>query len=209
MMNILIADDHPIVRRGIIQILLEEYPSASTGEASDAEELLYKLYADHWDIVICDLNMPGRSGIEAIHDIKEAAQGIPVLIMSMLPEEQYAIRAFKAGASGFLSKESLHLDLIKAVQKVLLGRKFITASIAEKLAESIDMDGEKPGHDLLSQREFEVFRLIVEGKTNSCIAEKLTLNASTISTYRSRILDKMHMHSVAELIRYASERKLF
>jgi two-component system, NarL family, invasion response regulator UvrY len=208
-MNILIADDHAIVRKGLIQILLDEYPSALIGEASQAEELIYKLYAGEWDVVICDQNMPGRSGIEAIHDIKGAAPGIPVLIMSMLPEEQYALRAFKAGASGFLAKETIHYDLIKAVQTVLIGRKFVTPSIAEKLAGSINDNDEKQVHELLSEREFEVFKLLVNGKTNSCIADQLSLSASTVSTYRSRIFDKMNMHSIAELTRYAAEQKLY
>src|SRR5258706_7122609 len=137
MIKILIADDHAVVRKGLRQILLEEYPSAKIGEASDAESLLAEVMKDDWNIVICDMNMPGRSGLDALTQIKHVAPQLPVLIMSMYPEDQYALRVLKAGASGYLSKDNIHDDIIKAVQTVQLGKKFITPTIAEKLANAL------------------------------------------------------------------------
>lgn len=206
--RILIADDHAIVRRGLIQLLKEEYPHAVFEEVDNADELVKKAIADKWNVVISDISMPGRSGIDALQQIKKAVPGLPVLIMSMYPEEQYAIRAFKAGASGYLAKETVHFNLIKAVQTVLGGRKFITSSIAEKMISVLDEEGDKQPHENLSTREFEVFKLIVAGKSVSVIAETLAVNITTISTYRSRILEKMGMRSNAEMIRYAVEKNI-
>src|SRR6266487_5042522 len=146
MIRILIADDHAIVRKGLKQLLLEEYTSAIVEEAGDAEELVKKALAKEWDVVICDLSMPGRSGLDALKQIKQASPQLPVLIMSMYPAEQYAVRVMKAGAYGYLSKDSIHDELIKAVQTVLRGRKFITSSIAEKLLEVFDIGNDRPLH---------------------------------------------------------------
>ncbi len=206
--HILIADDHAIVRRGIRELLLDEYPSAVIGEVADIEELFQKIKSDKWDVIICDINMPGRSGIEALPQINQAVPGVPVLIMSMYPEDQYALRAFKSGAWGYLGKETIHYNLIKAIEKVLTGKKFITPSIAEKLANSLMEESEKQLHEHLSNREFEVFILLASGKSTSVIAEKLSLNTTTVSTYRTRIMEKMRMKSNAELIRYALEKKM-
>ncbi len=206
--NILIADDHAIVRRGMKLLLLDEYPFANIGEAGNAEDLIEKISLNKWDVVICDINMPGRSGIDALQQIKQTFPDLPVLIMSMYPEDQYALRAFKSGASGYLGKETIHYNLIKAIEKVLSGKKFITPSVAEKLANSVEKDGKKQAHEYLSNREFEVFVLLTSGKPVSEIAEKLSLNTTTVSTYRARILDKMKMKSNAELIRYAMQKKL-
>jgi two-component system, NarL family, invasion response regulator UvrY len=206
--HILIADDHAIVRRGLKQLLLDEYPFAIIDEAGNAEDLIQKVVQSKWDVVICDINMPGRSGIDALQQIKQAVPDLPVLIMSMYPEDQYALRAFKAGASGYLGKETIHYNLIKAIEKVLSGKKFITPSVAEKLANSVEEDNKKQAHEYLSNREFEVFVLLTSGKPVSEIAEKLSLNTTTVSTYRARILEKMKMKSNAELIRYALEKKL-
>lgn len=206
--HILIADDHAIIRRGLKQLLLEEYPFAIIEEADNAEELIQKAISSKWDVVISDISMPGRSGIDALQQIKKSVPHLPVLIMSMYPEEQYAIRAFKAGASGYLAKETIHYNLINAVQKVLSGKKFITQTIAEKMANSIIDEREKPLHEYLSNREYQVFILLTAGKSASEIAEQLSINATTVSTYRSRILEKMGMKSNAELIRYALEKKL-
>ena len=208
MIKVLIADDHAIVRKGLKQLLLEEYPSAVIEEAGDAEDLINKTFSKEWDVVICDLSMPGRSGLDAIKQIKQSSPGLPVLIMSMYPAEQYAIRVLKAGAYGYLSKDSIHDELIKAVQTVLRGKKFITFSIAEKLVEVFDSDNEQPPHGLLSDREFDVFKLLASGKTVSEIADQFYLSANTVSTYRSRILEKMYMRTNAELTRYALEKKL-
>lgn len=207
-LKILITDDHAIVRKGLIQLLIEEYPSASFGEAASAEELVKKIMAGNWDLVICDINMPGRTGIDVIKQLKQIAPATPILIMSMYPEDQYALRSFKAGASGYLGKDSIHRDLFHAIERVLAGKKFITPSIAEKLAESISEDSQKKPHEILSDREFEVFILLASGKPTIEIAKKLSLSHTTISTYRVRILEKMRMKSNAELIKYALEKKL-
>ncbi len=208
MMRILIADDHAIVRKGLRQLLLEAYPSAVIEEVSDAEGLINKAMIEKWDIVICDLSMPGRSGLDALRQIKQSSPSLPVLIMSMHPEDQYALRVLKAGASGYLSKDSIHDELLNAIRTAMLGKKYITPSIAEKLAEAIDTDSEKPAHELLSDREFDVFKLLASGKSVSEIASQLSLSITTVSTYRSRILEKMNIRSNAEMTRYALEKKL-
>lgn len=208
MIRILIADDHAIVRKGLKQILVEEYPSAKVEEVGDAETLINKAIQGDWDVVICDLSMPGRSGLDALRQIKQTSPSLPVLIMSMHPEDQYALRVLKAGASGYLSKESIHDELIKAIHIVLLGKKFITPSIAEKLAEAFDSDAGQQSHESLSDREFDVFKLLAAGKSVSEIAAQLSLSVTTVSTYRARIMEKMSMKSNAELTRYALEKKL-
>jgi two-component system, NarL family, invasion response regulator UvrY len=208
MLKILIADDHAIVRKGLKQVILEEYPSAVIEEVADAEELLKKVINDEWNIVICDMNMPGRSGLDALNQIKQAAPQLPVLIMSMYPEDQYALRVLKAGASGYLGKDSIHDDIIKAIQTLQLGKKFITPSIAEKLASSLGQDTALQSHEMLSDREFDVFKLLASGKSVSEIAVQLSLSATTVSTYRSRIMEKMGIQSNAGLTRYALEKNL-
>ncbi len=207
-MKILIADDHAIVRRGLKEILLDEYPSAVIGDASDAEELLKEVFQNDWDLVISDLSMPGRGGLDALKQIKQAFPKLPVLIMSIHPEDQYAVRAIRAGASGYFNKNSIHEELFKAIEAVRKGKKYITSSVAEKLADAFPVDGHSKSHELLSDREFEVFNLLASGKTVSEIASQLSLSTNTVSTYRSRILEKMNLHSNNELIRYALEQKL-
>ncbi len=208
MIRILIADDHAIVRRGMKQILLEQYPSADIAEAGDAETLVAKVVEGGWDIVITDMNMPGRSGLDALHQIKQIDPALPVLIMSMYPEDQYALRVIKAGASGYLGKETIHDNLVNAIETVRKGKRFITPSIAEKLADAIDTAKKSESHELLSDREFDVFKLLATGKSVTDIATQLSLSATTVSTYRSRILEKMQMKSNAELARYAVENRL-
>lgn len=207
-LQILIADDHAIVRRGLKELLLEEFPAVNIADAENAGELIKMAEHQKWDLIICDINMPGRSGIDALHQLKQDFPGIPVLIMSMYSEDQYALRAFKAGAAGYLAKETVHSNLIKAVKDVLAGKKFITPAIAEKLACSLEDTGEKQLHEQLSNREFEVFKLLTAGQSASAIAELLSVSTTTVSTYRSRILDKMKMKSNADLIRYAVEKNL-
>lgn len=208
MIRILIADDHAIVRRGLKQLLLEEYPSAHIEEVGDAESLISKSIQQQWDVVICDLSMPGRSGLDALRQIKQTSPSLPVLIMSMHPEDQYALRVLKAGASGYLGKDAIHDELIRAVKTVLQGRRFITPSVAEKLADAFDNDKEGQSHESLSDREFDVFKLLASGKSVSEIAAQLSLSITTVSTYRSRIMDKMNMRSNAELTRYAIEQNI-
>jgi len=208
MIRILIADDHAIVRKGLKQILLEHYTTAIIGEATEAETLINEIHNAAWDVVICDMSMPGRSGLDALHQIKQSSPKLPVLIMSMYPEDQYALRVLKAGASGYLGKETIHEDIIKAIDTVLLGRKFITPAIAEKLADAFDSGASTKLHENLSDREFDVFKLLAAGKSVTEIGEKLSLSATTVSTYRSRIMDKMNMRSNADLTRYALENGL-
>lgn len=208
MIRVLIADDHAIVRRGLKQLILSDYPSAIIEGVEDVESLIMQVIKNNWDVILCDISMPGRSGLDALHQVKDIKPEIPVLIMSMHPEDQYALRVIKAGASGYLNKGTIHNELIKAIQTVQLGRKYITPTIAEKLAGALISDSDKQLHELLSDREFDVFKMIAEGKTISDIASQLSLSATTVSTYRARILEKMSFKSNADLTRYALENKL-
>lgn len=207
-MRILIADDHAIVRRGLKQIILEEFPSAVIGEVSDSSELVKKAILESWDVVLSDLHMPGRGGLDALKQIKQAFPNLPVLIMSMYPEDQYAVRVLKAGASGYLSKTSIHDELINAIRAVSLGKKFITPALAEHIVDAFHKNNEEFPHKMLSDREFEVFKLLASGKAVSEIAQELSLSSTTVSTYRSRILEKMKMRSNTDLVRYAVENNL-
>ena len=208
MLRILIADDHAIIRKGLRQILLEEYPSAIIEEVGDAESAISKTITNNWDVVICDLSMPGRSGLDVVQHVKQNFPKLPVLILSIHPEEQYAIRALKAGAAGYLSKDAATDELVKAVQKILQGRKYISASLAEIMASELDQNGVKLPHELLSDRELHVFKLIAGGKGVTEIAENLSLSITTVSTYRARILEKMDIRTNADMTRYALENKL-
>jgi len=208
MLRILIADDHAIIRKGLKQILLEEYPSAVIEEVNDAEGAIKKTISQEWDVIICDLSMPGRSGLDVVQQVKQNFPKLPVLILSIHPEEQYAIRTLKAGAAGYLSKDAATEELVKAVQRVLQGRKYISSSLAEKMATELDQDISKPPHELLSDREFEIFKMVAAGKTVSEIAEQLSLSITTVSTYRARLLTKMNLKTNAELTRYGLENKL-
>jgi DNA-binding NarL/FixJ family response regulator len=207
-MKILVADDHAIVRKGLKQILLDEYPFGEIEECSNTEELLSKAIDGRWDVIISDISMPGRSGLDALRQIHEAHPRVPVLILSMHPEEQYAIRALKAGASGYCSKDLAHDELVNAVRRVISGRKYITPTLAETLAAQLEQETQADPHKCLSDREFEVFKLLAGGKSVSEIAESLRLSATTISTYRSRILTKMNLKTNSDLTRYALENKL-
>lgn len=208
MMRILIADDHSVVRKGLKQILLEGFPTAHIEEVPDAEEMIRKIMQFPFDVVISDLSMPGRSGLEALQQIKQINPKLPVLILSIHPEDQYALRVLKAGASGYLSKDMAPDELVIAVQRVMLGKKYITASIAEKLASVLDQDSGKAAHENLSDREFSVLKLLAAGKSVSEIAESLFLSVTTVSTYRARIMAKMGMKNNADLTLYSIEHKL-
>ena len=209
MVRILIGDDHAVIRKGLRQILLEKYPSAIIEEANDAEGLISKAMAGKYDVIISDLSMPGRSGLDVLEYIKQNFPAVPVLILSSYPEEQYAIRTLKAGASGYLSKETAPEELVKAVERLLQGRKYISSGIAEKMAEDLERGGaRKVPYETLSDREFEVFKLIAAGKPVSEIAERLSLSVTTVSTYRARILAKMDMKTNAELTMYCLQNNL-
>lgn len=208
MLRILIADDHTVVRKGLKQILLEEFPTAHIEDVPDAEEMIKKVMNAKWDVVVSDMSMPGRSGLDALQQIKQIYPDLPVLILSIHPEEHYALRVLKAGASGYLSKGSASDELVKAVQTVLLGKKYISASVAEKLASSFSADSAKQAHELLSDREFDVMKLLAAGKSVSDIAEILSLSVTTISTYRARIMTKMNLKTNSDLTKYAIESNL-
>jgi two-component system invasion response regulator UvrY len=208
MIRILLADDHAIVRKGLSQIILEEYPSAYIGEVGDVESLISSVLKSEWDIVICDISMPGRSGLEALLQIRQINASLPVLILSMHSEDQYGLRVIKAGAVGYLNKDSVHDELIKAIQTVMLGRKYITPSIAEKLAGALNMETDAKLHEQLSNREFDVLKLLATGKSVTEIADRLSLSATTVSTYRARVLEKMKFKSNADITRYALEQHL-
>ncbi len=207
-MKILIADDHAIVRKGLIQLLREEYPFANVTEANNSAEVFEKIRGKIWDIIILDISMPGRNGVEVLKQLRADGIKAPILMLSMHPEEQFAVRVLKAGASGFLNKDSATDELIAAVRKVLAGRKYITASIAEKLADSAAENLGKSPHELLSDREMQVFQMIARGKTVSEIADEISLSVNTISTYRARVLEKLMLSNNAEITRYAIENHL-
>ena len=208
MLNILIADDHPIVRRGLKQILAETPQMAVVDEASNGMEVLSKVRQRDYDVVLLDISMPGMNGLDTLKELMTQRPDLPVLILSIHPEEQYALRVLRAGASGYLTKDSASDELVAAIQQVSSGRKYISPSLADRLAHNLQTNVELAVHEALSDREYHVMCLIASGKTVKDIAEALSLSVKTISTYRSRILAKMGMNSNAELIRYAVQHEL-
>jgi two-component system, NarL family, invasion response regulator UvrY len=203
MIKVLIADDHAILRRGLKDILERELQGAVCKEARNAQEVLCQVQKHDWGLVILDVSMPGRTGLDILGDLKKLRPKLPVLFLSVHPEDQLGRRVLKAGASGYLNKESAPEELIKAVRKVLAGGRYVSAALAEKLALDLSTKTEQPLHESLSAREFEVLRMIGLGKTISQIAKELHLSVTTVSTYRARILEKMNMTTTAELIHYA------
>ena len=208
MLKILIADDHAIVRQGLKQIVTETRDIIVAGEASNGQELLNKIKDEDYDVVVLDITMPGRNGIDVLRQLRTERPSLPILILSMHPEEQYALRALKAGASGYLTKESAPDELVTAIRKVSSGGKYISTSLAEKLAFELGAGREQEPHETLSDREYRVMCMIASGKTVMAIAEELMLSEKTISTYRSRILEKMNMKNNAELTYYAIKNHL-
>jgi DNA-binding NarL/FixJ family response regulator len=204
----LIADDHSLIRKGLSTLLREEFPGAEVSEVTDSSALLQEAVAEKWDLIISDISMPGRNILETLKQLKKILPNTPVLILSVHPEDQYVVRALKAGASGYLNKESHPDELLKAVRQLLQGKKYVSAEGAEKLAASFGDDPNQLPHEKLSEREFDVLKRLASGKTVSEIATSLSLSVNTISTYRSRILEKMSMQNNAELTLYAVENKL-
>jgi DNA-binding NarL/FixJ family response regulator len=202
-MKVLIADDHAVVRRGLIQLLADEYPTLSAGEARDAGEVLKLACEQDWDIIVLDISMPGRSGLEVLKELRQQRPKVPVLILTSHPEEQYAVRVLKAGAAGYMTKESAPEHLIEGIRKVTGGGRYVSPRLAELLAASIGTDRERPPHESLSDREYRVLCLIGSGKTVGEIAAALSLSVKTVSTYRARLLEKMGMKTNAELTHYA------
>lgn len=208
MIRILIADDHLVVRWGVKKILVDEFPLAHIDECEDAETLINKVIRERWELIVVDLTMPGRSGIEALQQIKKLYPKLPVLVLSGHSEEEYAVRVLKAGASGYINKEAGSEELVNAVHRILQGKKYITPLVADQLISELDKNTERPAHQNLSPREFEVFKLIAGGKSVSDIATQMALSITTVSTYRARILEKMAFKTNAQLTKYAIENKL-
>ena len=208
MIKILIADDHAIVREGLKQILSESPDLIVVAEASSGQEVLEKISKSDLDLVVLDIAMPGRGGLDILKEIKTQKPRLPVLMLSMYPEEQYAIRVLKSGASGYLTKESAPSELVMAIRQISQGKKYISPSLAEKLAIDLEINPDKMPHEILSDREYQVMCMIASGKTLKEIADGLSLSIKTISTYRSRILEKMNMKTNAELTHYAIKSNL-
>lgn len=206
MIRILVADDHPLVREGLKKVLIRQPDMKVVCEAGDSQELLLQLQQHDLDVVIMDLAMPGKSGLEVLKEVKERFPDLPVLILSMYPEERFAVRTIRAGAAGYLTKESAPQELVKAIRHIVQGRKYITPTVAERLAS--DDATKKPPHETLSDRELQILCLIASGKTVKEIANELSLSISSIRTYRSRILEKMNMRSDNDLTQYALRNQL-
>ena len=208
MTNILIADDHMIVREGLKQILADTPDMVVTDEAKNGEEALSKALGSDFDVVVLDIALPDKSGLEVLRQIKDRKPKLPVLILSMYPEDQFALRVLKAGASGYLNKESAPEELINALRKASNGAKYISDTLLEEIADTLDFTTERPAQEILSDREFQVLCLIASGKTSREIAEELSLSVKTVSTYRSRILEKMRMKNNSELTYYAIKNQI-
>jgi two-component system, NarL family, invasion response regulator UvrY len=207
-MKILIADDHPVVRRGLRETLGEAFSRVTFGEAKTAQEAVEKVGKENWDVVILDISMPGKSGLDILGDLQRLRPKLPVLLLSIHPEEQYAKRALISGAAGYLTKESVEGELTEAVRRVRSGGRYVSAALAEKLAFDLRRKADVPVHELLSDREFQVLRLLASGKTVKQIADEIALSVKTVSTYRARILLKTGMKTTAELIRYALQTRI-
>lgn len=203
MIQVLVADDHPLLRSGLRHVLEQEPDFGKPGEAGDSEQVLEKLEERSWDVLVLDIAMPGRNGLETLSEIRKRRPGLPVLILSMHSEEQYAIRAIKAGASGYLTKNNAATELVRAIRRILSGKKYVSPALAEVLAHLIESGEQRPPHEALSDREYHLVCAIASGKSVSQIAEETSLSVKTVSTYRARALEKMNMRTNAELTRYA------
>ncbi len=207
MIKVLIVDDHAVVRKGLKEILTHE-PDIKVFEAGDAAQASKLIKRDEWDLVVLDLDMPNKSGLEFLEEIGKSARPIPVLVLSIYPEEQFAVRTLRAGAAGYLSKDAAPEDLVAAIRKILGGGRFISEAVAEMLLQHVTSGQNAALHDGLSDREFQILCMFGKGKTISAIARELSLSVPTVSTYRARILEKMGMKTTAELIRYAVKQQL-
>jgi DNA-binding NarL/FixJ family response regulator len=208
MIRTLIADDHALVRQGLKQIISTTQDIKVTGEAKNGQEVLSHVMQEDLDVVVLDIKMPGRDGVDVLKQIKAQKPKLPALILSMHPEEEYALRVLKAGASGYLTKDSDPEDMLKAIRVAAQGRKYVSPALAEKLASGVTSDSDRQPHELLSDREYQVMGMIARGKTATEIAEELSLSVKTISTYRARILEKLNLKNNAELTHYVLSRNL-
>lgn len=207
-MKILIVDDHAVIHQGLQRILEDEYPEAEFGDARNSQQALDLVDREDWDVAILDIELPGPGGLEILKQMHMNHPALPVIMFSIHAEGQFAIRAFKAGASGYLEKESAPAQMVEAIRKVTSGGRYVSPELAEQLAASLGRDLTRAPHELLSDREFEVLRMIAAGKTTTAIADELTLSVKTVSTYRTRILDKLQLKTTPEVIRYAIENGL-
>ncbi len=208
MIKVLLADDHAIVRGGLKEILVRHFESAECGEAENADQALAEVRKQPWDLLILDITMPGRSGLDILADVALLRPELPILVLSMLPEDQFGRRVLKAGAHGYLKKESAPEELIQAVRKILAGGRFVSPTLAENLARDLQGNADRAAHEALSPREFEILVMIGSGKSVGQIAKELHLSGTTVSTHRAHILEKMNMNTTAELIRYAVRNHL-
>lgn len=208
MIRVLVVDDHPIVREGLKQILSDTEDILVVDEADSGQAVLSSAARSNFDVVLLDISMPGRDGLEVLRELKQQKPKLPVLILSMYPEEHYAVRVLRAGASGYLTKSSAPDELISAIRKVASGRKYISSTLAERLTYELDREADRPMHEVLSDREYQVMHMISTGKSVKEIAEALGLSVKTVSTYRSRIMEKMNMKNNAEIVLYAVQNKL-
>jgi len=208
MIKILVADDHAVVREGIKHIFSEIPDITITGEASNGQEVLENIGKQDYDLLLLDIAMPGRDGLEILKEIRMQKPKLPVLILSMFPEEQYALRALKSGASGYMTKDSIPNELVKAVRKILRGGNYVSSSFSDKLLTELTSDIQKPLHETLSDREYQIMRMIASGKSMNEIAAELSLSSKTVYTYRARILEKMGMKNNMELTRYTTKHGL-
>jgi len=208
MIRVLIADDHAVVRQGLRQILGDTPEMVVAGEATNGQEVLDRVRAETWDVVVLDISMPDRSGLDVLKQLRSERPKLPVLVLSMYAEDQYAVRVLKAGASGYLTKDSAADELVKAIRKVVSGGRYVSSFLAEKLAFEIGTDSSRLPHEALSDREFQVLRLIAAGNSVTEIAAELYLSPKTVSTYRARLLQKMNLTTNAELMHYAIQNHL-
>ena len=207
-LRMLIADDHAVVRQGLKQILAAEFKQAVCGEASTGQQALELAWRENWEVLVLDITMPGQNGLDVLKAIKKTRPRLPVLMLSMHPEDQFAVRMLKIGAAGYMTKESAPAELVGAVKKVISGGRYVSPALAEKMAAYLAIDVQTAPHERLSDREFVVLRLIASGKTVSAIAQELSLSVKTVSTYRTRILEKTGMLNSAELTHYAIQNQL-
>jgi DNA-binding NarL/FixJ family response regulator len=206
--RILIVDDHEVVRRGLRQVLAEAFPDASIEEADSSETALAAIASTPWDLVLLDVNIPGRSGLEVLEDARRLRPGLQVLVVSAYPEEEFAIRCIRLGAAGYLTKNAASAELVAAARKALAGGKYVTARLAERLMDVLGGDAQPAAHEALSTRELQVLRLVASGKTSKEIASELHLSEKTIATYRARISEKLGISTIVELTRYALQHGL-
>ena len=207
-MRVLIVDDHVMIRQGLRQILADAFPLAVFGEAQNGNDALLQVDKQPWDVVLLDITMPGKSGLDVLKQMVDSQPNMAVLVLSMHPEDQYAVRVLKTGAAGYITKNTASEEVIGAVKKVLNGGKYVSASLAENLATSLNNASGKAPHEILSDREYQVMRQIAQGKSVKEIAFDLSLSVKTISTYRTRIMEKMKLSTTADIIRYAVHEKL-